>query len=337
MMKKLIFLITLFSFANLFAQGDAINSYSEKIKEFRKINLYNLNDIDKVKSDCGAYFDKTSNTLTTENECHGNFWMENLRDLDTPYEFEMSFTPSSNFDEKTNKFLVHIILGNSPNGYTWLGFDKNGYLEISTRDTEGWTDKLKVLNAAKVNFNKENHLKFIHFPDGVYYVELNSYSKWSYDLPEAAQKIPFIGLSNRIHFYIDVELSMLNLNTYQEEDPVIAELEDITANMQADQLLGIESDIERLEFRNQMKIMFDGACYGNCKNGYGIYDYNDGLQYLGYWKNREFSGEGKLYTNGNLYVNGNFENGTMHGYCEVFKDGEMIFKGQFKNGEPVQD
>ena len=339
-MKKLMLLIiTITICSNAFAQDDPIdkNSYLETLKELRKINLYNINDIQEITSDCGAYYNATTKTLSTKNECRGKFWMENLIDANTPYEFEMAFTPSSNYDSEKSTYLGQIFLGNSPNGFTWIGFDKTGMLTISIRDKEGWTDKLRVVTTDKVNFDEENHLKFIHFPDGIYYIELNSYSRWSYDLPPASQKIPLIGLSNRINFYSDITLSKLDLNYYYKEDEFITEMQDITANMQADQLLGIESEQERIAFRNSMKIMFDSPCYGNCKNGYGVYDFNDGLQYMGEWKNDVFNGEGILYVKGAMYYKGSFENGVLHGSGKVYQNGELIFEGQFKNGEPVMN
>lgn len=119
-----------------------------------------------------------------------------------------------------------------------------------------------------------------------------------------------------------------------KKDDFLTEMEDLTANMQADQLLSIDSDKERLKHRNAMKIMFDNPCYGNCKNGYGIYDYSNGMQFAGYWKNRKYQGKGILYKNGVMYYKGSFVNGEMSGYGEVYKDGETIYKGQWKNGKP---
>ncbi|MCI2230276.1 hypothetical protein MC378_13945 [Polaribacter sp. MSW13] len=336
MKKLLIIIVSITISSNLFAQKEIINknSYLEKIKELRKINFYNLNDIQEITSDCGAFFNKKTNTLSTENECRGKLWMENLRDLNTPYEFEMTFTPLSNYDPQKNTHLVQIFLGNSPSGFTWIGFNKSGEVLISVRNQEGWTDKLKVIKTDKINFNKENHIKFIHFPDGIFYVELNSYSRWSYDLPLASQKIPLIGLSNRISFYSDIKLSQLDLNLYHKEDEFITKMQNLTANMQADRLLEIESDMERIKFRNSMKMLFDSPCYGNCKNGYGIYDYSNGMQYAGYWENEKYQGKGILYNDGIMYYKGSFEKGEMNGYGEVYKDGETIYKGQWKNGKP---
>lgn len=119
-----------------------------------------------------------------------------------------------------------------------------------------------------------------------------------------------------------------------KKDDFITEMEDITGNMQADQLLSIDSDKERLKYRSTMKMMFDNPCFGNCKTGYGIYDYSNGMQYAGYWKNKKYHGKGILYQNGVKYYKGSFENGEMQGYGEAYKDGETIYKGQWRNGKP---
>lgn len=127
---------------------------------------------------------------------------------------------------------------------------------------------------------------------------------------------------------------LLGIKDQPIKDDFLSEMEDLTSNMQADQLLSIDSDKERLKHRNAMKMIFNNPCFGNCKNGYGIYDYSNGMQYAGYWKNRKYQGKGILYKDGVMYYKGSFDNGEMNGYGEVYKDGVTIYKGKWKNGKP---
>lgn len=326
------------------------NIFSQNIEEYPNIqenaernNIYSEYSISDINSDCGAYFDADTNTLTTEFPCKGKFWMENFPDFDNPYEFVMDFSINENRENLKSSYLLQIFLGNSPSGYTWLGVNSSGELLISYTDTDGDHDLLLVSKGARVEFNKNNHLKFVQFPDGTYYIELNSYSRWSYDLQESIQKIPLVGLSNRMIFKCNIEIFNLELNTFRldlsstdtKQDDFFTEMEDLSAGIYEDQLLGLDTDKEKLDFHRMMKMMSDQQCTGNCKNGFGIVDFGDGNQYMGYWKDNEFSGEGKLFTNGILYVNGNFENGVIHGYAEYYKDGELLFQGQWKNGDPI--
>jgi tetratricopeptide (TPR) repeat protein len=63
---------------------------------------------------------------------------------------------------------------------------------------------------------------------------------------------------------------------------------------------------------------FEGTCIqGNCKNGYGIFVFDDGRVYEGQWKKGLFDGMGKLiFASGSKYT-GEFKKGLMHGYGKI--------------------
>ena len=65
-------------------------------------------------------------------------------------------------------------------------------------------------------------------------------------------------------------------------------------------------------------IAFGGTCIkGNCKNGYGIFVFDDGRVYEGQWKKGLFNGMGKLiFISGSKYT-GEFKNGLMDGYGKI--------------------
>jgi len=327
-----------------YSQGSEYNreDYMNMLNQDSRVSLFNINsDSINVESDCGANYDSANRVLYTTKDCRGKFWMENNLSLDTAYEFIFDFSLTADFKNSGSAYPLQAMLGNSPNGFTWLGINKEGQLELSTRDQDGWIDVLKVSKADKVHFDRENHLRFVQFPDGYFYIELNSYKRLSFDLGDTSiKKLPIVGISNRINFYSNVKISNLEMNALTETEPkddFLAELEDITANMQADQLLSIESNDERLEYRNNMRLLFDNPCFGNCNNGFGVYDFDDGIQYMGQWKDRKFEGIGLVYTNGDLYYDGNFSNGVFHGRGKVYQNGQLVFDGEFKNGEPVID
>ena len=62
----------------------------------------------------------------------------------------------------------------------------------------------------------------------------------------------------------------------------------------------------------------EGTCMqGNCKNGYGIFVFDDGRVYEGQWKKELFDGMGSLnFTSGSKYT-GEFKKGLMHGYGKI--------------------
>lgn len=320
--------------------------YNKDIQE--KTLIFDTSDISELYSNCDAFYNKNTNTLSTDTDCKAYYWFNDLPNLNNPYEFVFDFSMDENF--KKVGYALQIFLGNTKSGerdYTWIGVKKNGELLISYKDNQGYTDLLTIRGEYKVEANKLNKLKFVQFPDGVFYIEFNSFSKWSYDLIDSKQKIPIVGLGTKISFRSNIIIRKLELNVLKDSkvypevtkeepttDDLLTKMENTLANSQANQLLSIETDKERIEFRNSMRILFDDPCYGNCKNGYGVYDY-DGGQYMGEWKNGQFEGNGILYIEGDMFYKGSFENGVMHGYGKVYDNGELIGEGQFKNGEPV--
>ncbi len=332
------FISTGFSQASDYSRQD----YMDIIEQADRISLFNIDtDNISVESDCGANYDSGNQVLYTTQGCRGKLWMENNRSLETAYEFILDFSLTPDYQDSDKTYPWQAMLGNSPSGFTWLGITKEGQLELSTRDQEGWTDVLKVFKADKVHFNKENHLRFIQFADGYFYIELNSYSRLSYDLgSKSIKQLPIVGLSNRMQFYANIKISRLEMNAIEDsagEDDMLTELENLTASMQEEQLLALDTNEERLEFRNLMGMMSDDPCYGDCEDGFGIYDFDEGLQYMGQWQNGTFDGKGLVYSNGALYYDGDFYEGVFHGKGKVYEDGQLIFDGEFKNGEPILD
>lgn len=75
------------------------------------------------------------------------------------------------------------------------------------------------------------------------------------------------------------------------------------------------------------------GCEGDCQNGYGMINYENGDIYKGNFKNYKQHGFGiyKWHT-GDSY-SGNWENGTKHGYGELTWSSGTIWKGEWRNGE----
>lgn len=83
---------------------------------------------------------------------------------------------------------------------------------------------------------------------------------------------------------------------------------------------------------NSEKTTFKTGCiYGDCKNGYGIYKYNNGDSYKGYFKNNKRHGYGD-YLWGNIHYSGNWENGNRSGYGNFYEqDINTLYVGEWKN------
>lgn len=297
--------------------------------------------------------------------------MQPLPDLNNPYEFIFDFTVDSKFFN-SEKTPIRFSLGRlGTNGYTHFSISKNGDLTVGYVSNKLMQTRLKVSNPYQVALNKKNQLRFIQFPDGTYFFEMNGYSMSSKDLPPESQIIPSNGLRSTICFNTDLIIHQLKINIIRGEFEIkrkendqkstspLSNLEDATTELQVGLLLNRETDQERIQLFNSMKMIYDSPTFGNCINGYGIYEFSNGPYYIGYWKNSKMHGKGKIYIDGELFYNGNFENGVKHGYGELviddfifkgnfendemngngelFKQGKSVFKGQFKNGEPVED
>ena len=210
------------------------------------------------------------------------------------------------------------MLGNNLKGYTWFGVNKKGKLTISYKNKKGFTDVLTVDTSDSVHLSKNNHLKFVQFPDGYFYVELNAYKIWSYDLPDASQKIPLIGFTNRIVFYSDINIKKLEINT-------------------------LNSPWNKVNRRDPNCIS------GNCKDGIGTYLYANGHRYVGQFKKNPMDdlfeqllfqkksfrhGYGKYYNKkGRLVYEGYHKSDTRHGEgIYYWEDGEK-YVGKFEKGK----
>ncbi|MBT4835735.1 MAG: hypothetical protein HON94_00150 [Methylococcales bacterium] len=69
----------------------------------------------------------------------------------------------------------------------------------------------------------------------------------------------------------------------------------------------------------------------DCSNGYGIYQFEKGGHYFGYWKNNKMHGQGIfLLTNGNKYV-GDFKKGQYNGKGLYLNSNGDKYSGEFKN------
>jgi hypothetical protein len=56
-----------------------------------------------------------------------------------------------------------------------------------------------------------------------------------------------------------------------------------------------------------------GCISGNCDNGYGVYTWQSGERYEGYWKNKKRNGQGTNYFSTGAYYEGEFKDDKKHG------------------------
>ena len=83
-------------------------------------------------------------------------------------------------------------------------------------------------------------------------------------------------------------------------------------------------------------IGFCQCIMGDCENGYGVANFENGDKYVGNWKNNKFHGKGKyLLKNGN-YLDGEFNNGTFEGVGKQFNSSDSTaIIGNWKQGKLV--
>ncbi len=202
-----------------------VKTYSKELIRSSKQNLfaiqsanYSDNNIENIKSECEASYDPINHKLVNKDQCYARFWMKNLANFEKPYEFILDFEFPNGLSVPENKYPLQIFLGNSPNGYTWIGINQKGELLLSyiVKD-QGYTDIILSDSNFKVNPKDLNKLKFVQMPNGYFYLDLNNQKKWSFDLEEDLQKIPFTGLSNRIAYYTDVSIKKLELNVLTQK------------------------------------------------------------------------------------------------------------------------
>ena len=209
---------TIWDFEN-YKKEDCIFFIENNLKFlFSGINENSDVGLGSVESKCYASYYTEGQTLINPNHCSSTLWLENLpykNNLVSPYVFEFNFSLTPGFSKIENNYPLQIMLGNSPNGYTWLGVYNDGTFQLSYTDKDGFRDLITVFKADRIYLDKPNHIKFIWFPNGHYYLELNSYKKWSYDYEDSENmKIPILGISNRIVFYSDVIIDSMYYYLY---------------------------------------------------------------------------------------------------------------------------
>ena len=84
----------------------------------------------------------------------------------------------------------------------------------------------------------------------------------------------------------------------------------------------------RIIYENGLKYI--GEYKNNKKEGYGKMYYSEGNKYEGEWKNNEREGYGILFVNGNIYYEGDWKNNYSEGYGTIYFSNEMTYKGKIK-------
>ena len=89
-------------------------------------------------------------------------------------------------------------------------------------------------------------------------------------------------------------------------------------------------------FYNKTINYTDGIYHGDIRNksrnGYGIFEYNNGYIYLGEWKDDKREGEhGILEDNKNIIYNGDWKNDKKEGYGISYEKGKEKYNGEWKN------
>jgi len=203
-----------------FVSNQPRETLSEITREFSSKGLKSFT------SNCNVNYDEKTHILKNEEHC---FSYLNLEDFpadyssDNAYEFELNFSLTPEFqqiEEINNKggWPFQVMLGATSNEYTWLGVTPKGKLYIGYMKNGKFTELLTVFNSDRVYMDKPNHLKFVWLPNGYYYIELNSYKRWSFDLKNENSQIipPVVGLSNRIVFYSNIKVDSMFLNVFKK-------------------------------------------------------------------------------------------------------------------------
>ena len=79
-------------------------------------------------------------------------------------------------------------------------------------------------------------------------------------------------------------------------------------------------------------VLFANECVsGDCKNGYGTYEWDDGTKYTGEHKNNVAEGKGVIVLPDGSKYEGEFKNDLFHGKGIFYYEDGMIYEGDFKN------
>ena len=97
----------------------------------------------------------------------------------------------------------------------------------------------------------------------------------------------------------------------------------------------LDNDLIPYFIKESKRVFSDGVYYGKVeneqRNGYGIFEYNDGSLYEGYWKNNLKYGIGKYKRKDGYEFSGYWENNIMYGNGSLSINGELIYDGQWSN------
>ena len=97
----------------------------------------------------------------------------------------------------------------------------------------------------------------------------------------------------------------------------------------------LDNDLIPYFIKESKRVFSDGVYYGKVeneqRNGYGIFEYNDGSLYEGYWKNNLKYGNGKYKRKDGYEFSGYWENNIMYGNGSLSINGELVYEGQWSN------
>jgi hypothetical protein len=72
---------------------------------------------------------------------------------------------------------------------------------------------------------------------------------------------------------------------------------------------------------------------GDCKNGRGVYLYEDKSRYEGMWRNEKPNGKGKIYFSSGSVFDGTFQDGVKSGFGKYQYKSNAYYEGYFKNDD----